>query len=162
MHEVIDNFFEENYFRQIQKIFIEQPSPIPWFYIHKMNYNHTDNDYDCMFEHLVYENVKNSELYELFTPLYDLLDIKSLIRIKFNLYPHKDSLVVHSKHKDYDFRHKGAIISINTCDGFTLLSDGSKIKSVENRILLFDPSTEHASTNTTNAKARFNINVNYF
>ena len=54
-----------------------------------------------------------------------------------------------------------ALLSLNTCDGYTKLKDGTKIDSVANRVLLFDPCEEHCSTTTTNVKARFNINVNY-
>ena len=44
----------------------------------------------------------------------------------------------------------------------TILNDDIMIESVENRVLLFDPSLPHSSTTCTNAKARFNININYF
>ena len=64
-------------------------------------------------------------------------------------------------HKDYSFSHSGAILSLNTCDGYTKLKDGTKIDSVANRVLLFDASEEHCSTTTTNVSARINININY-
>jgi hypothetical protein len=51
---------------------------------------------------------------------------------------------------------------IFTCDGFTSLDDGTKIESIENRLLLFDSNKPHASSTCTNAKARFNMNFNYF
>ena len=66
------------------------------------------------------------------------------------------------KHIDFDFSHKGAILYINSCNGYTKLEDGTKIDSVANRILFFDPSTPHCSTTTSDTTARFNINFNYF
>jgi hypothetical protein len=42
------------------------------------------------------------------------------------------------------------------------LKDGTKIDSVENRILFFNPSEEHDSENCTDEKTRINININYF
>ena len=36
-----------------------------------------------------------------------------------------------------------------------------KIENVENRLLLFDPQILHSSSTTSNAKGRFNININY-
>jgi LmbE family N-acetylglucosaminyl deacetylase len=42
------------------------------------------------------------------------------------------------------------------------LFGGAEIKSIENRVLLFDPSTEHHSTTCTDQKVRININFNYF
>ena len=65
-------------------------------------------------------------------------------------------------HIDYPFPHKGAILSLNTCNGYTKLEDGTKVDSVANRILLFDASTPHCSTTTSDTTARFNININYF
>jgi hypothetical protein len=59
-------------------------------------------------------------------------------------------------------RNKYTVFSLNTCDGFTSLEDGTKIESIENRLLLFDSNKPHASSTCTNAKARFNMNFNYF
>jgi hypothetical protein len=90
-----------------------------------------------------------------------LIDLKSLMRIKLNFYPHTETLREHGQHDDYTFPHHAAIYSLNTCDGFTRLSDGTKIDSVGNRMLFFDGSTLHNSSTTTNAKGRYNINFNY-
>jgi len=65
-------------------------------------------------------------------------------------------------HQDYEWEHKGALLSLNTCDGYTRFETGEKIDSVANRIIFFDPSIRHTSTNTTNDKRRININFNYF
>jgi hypothetical protein len=65
-------------------------------------------------------------------------------------------------HRDFSFKHKGAIYCVNTNNGGTKLEDGTIIGSVANRLLLFDPSTLHDSTNCTDKKARINININYF
>lgn len=54
------------------------------------------------------------------------------------------------------------IFYLNTNDGFTILNGETKINSVENRILLFDPSELHSSTTCTNDKCRVNVNFNYF
>ena len=69
----------------------------------------------------------------------------------------------HKPHKDnaQARRWRGAIYCLNTCDGYTGFSDGTKIDSVENRLILFDSTQDHFSTSTSNAQARININVNY-
>ena len=90
-----------------------------------------------------------------------LLNCRSLMRIKANFYPYTETLREHGKHADFDFPHYAAIYSLNTCNGFTRLSDGTKIDSVANRMLFFDGSTLHNSSTTTNAKGRYNINFNY-
>ena len=160
--QIIDNFFDPTYFKELQSFFLDQPTRIPWFFVPTMNKEHSQDNTMSYFEHLVYQDHPNSDFYKFLEPVVDLFQMKELIRIKCNCYTATEKLVNHSPHKDYDFTHKGAIISINNCDGYTLLQDGSKVNSVANRVLFFDPSEMHSSTNCTNQKARFNINVNYF
>jgi len=114
--------------------------------------------------HLAYINNKaHSDLFSIIGNMFiNALKIKSLIRIKANFYPNQGQFVEHEYHVDYKFKHIGAIFSLNTCNGYTKLYDGTKIDSVENRLLIFDASTKHCSTNTTNAERRLNINFNYF
>ena len=68
----------------------------------------------------------------------------------------------HGMHTDYDFPHKAAILSINNCDGYTKLEDGTKIDSVANRIVVFDGSKPHTSSNVNDQPVRININYNWF
>ena len=42
-----------------------------------------------------------------------------------------------------------------------MLEDGTKVESIQNRLLLFAPSKTHNSTSCTDAKVRVNINFNY-
>ena len=86
---------------------------------------------------------------------------RSLLRVKVNFYPYSEKLIEHAPHTDYDFSHTGAVLSLNTCDGFTRLSDNSIVDSVENRIVFFDASTTHNSTTTTTSIGRYNINFNF-
>ncbi len=88
--------------------------------------------------------------------------LKTLLRMRVNFFPYTKEVYEHEPHTDHEFSCKAAILYLNTCDGFTRLEDGTKIDSIENRILLFDPSTPHNSTTTSNAKGRFNINCTYF
>ena len=107
------------------------------------------------------QNTPVSELYVKLIPLLERLGADHLIRIKANLYPNTEILHEHPMHIDYNYLHSGAILSLNTCDGYTKLKDGTKINSIANRVLLFDASEEHCSTTTTDNFARVNININY-
>ena len=80
---------------------------------------------------------------------------------KVNFYPRTDDIVYHKKHTDLPFEHTGALFYLNTNDGLTVLEDGTKIESIENRILLFDASRPHHSTTTSDQTRRMNINFNY-
>ena len=101
-------------------------------------------------------------LYNKITPILEKLDVKALIRVKCNLYPYSEKVHEHEMHSDSDYSHKAALLSINTCNGYTKLEDGTKIDSVANRVLIFDASKPHCSTTCSDTTARFNINFNYF
>ena len=90
------------------------------------------------------------------------MKVKALIRIKGNCYPKTHEMYEHGMHTDYEWSHKSAIFSINTCDGYTKFEDGTKIDSVANRMLIFDGSNLHTSSTTTNQLSRMNINFSYF
>ena len=87
--------------------------------------------------------------------------VKSLIRIKANLYTRTNTIEHHADHTDLPFEHKTALFYLNNNNGLTVLEDGTKVESVENRLLLFDGSKKHHSTSSTDS-VRININFNYF
>ena len=98
-------------------------------------------------------------------PVLDKLPIAALQRIKVNFYIPCPIVEDHEKHRDLPIPHQSAILSLNTCNGYTKLDDGTKVDSVANRLLLFDGSKLHNSTTTSDyslPKGRFNINFNYF
>ena len=102
------------------------------------------------------------KIYEMFVPKFKkLANFKTMIRIKMNAYPYTNVVKEHKEHIDFNYEHIGAVFSLNTCDGYTKFSDGTKVESVANRIVFFDASKKHHSTTTSNAKLRYNINFNF-
>ena len=142
----------------------------PW-YIHKrvntVGKNCTEEYWNWYATHTFYRNdyatsQQCHRIYDIFIPRFVEMNIyHSLLRIKGNFYPHTETLKEHAGHRDYLYSNTGALYSLNTCDGYTKLCDGTKIPSVANRILIFDSSIIHNSTTTTNAAGRFNINFNF-
>ena len=165
-YEVIDNFLDEKYFDNLITLFTDKDKTgnevMPWFFKLGISKQKVVEGKLFYMTHLFYDgNVPQSSLYDKLVPLLNKLEVKCLIRVKANLYPNTEILHEHPMHTDYDYCHSGAILSLNTCDGYTKLKDGTKIDSVANRVLLFDSSEEHCSTTTTNVSARFNLNINY-
>ena len=120
--------------------------------------------------HLVYEKEKYVKVNPNDQAIIDLLLEKlapeegnlQLIRMKINFYPNTTELHEHDYHRDYEYSHMGAILSLNTCDGYTKIREtDTKYHSWANTLLSFNPSEDHCSTTTTNAIGRFNININY-
>ena len=164
-YKIIDNFLPKEEFEFLRKIIIES-SEMPYYFQPTINHHHDTSDSKFYMTHMLFDyngkDYVHSNFYPYFKIISEKLDVKSLIRMKVNLYPKTDTLEVHEPHIDYEYLHKGCLFSFNTCDGFTILEDGTRIESVENRVLLFEAHRPHSSTNCTNAKARFNININYF
>ena len=162
MYKIIDNALPRESFEKIKDTMFH--SDFKWSYSPVINDYH--KDLTLYFTHMfyVFEDLehKMSPKFDMLKPILNLIQPKAVIRIKGNLYPSTPTLEVHQPHKDYKYKHQGAIFYMNTCNGYTLLEDDTKIDTVANRLLLFDSSTPHSSTSTTNQKARININFNFF
>ena len=172
---MIENFLDEEYFDSlvtfVTKAEATEHGFMPWFFQPNITFPKNDKKWKSREEsgnnsfymnHTFYtKNQPTSNLFDNLVPLLDKIGTKCLLRVKANLYPNTEILHENPMHKDYNFSHSGALFSLNTCDGYTKLKDGTKIDSIANRILLFDPSEEHCSATTTNVPARFNININY-
>lgn len=167
-HKIIENFLPKNDFKYLQDLIVWNAG-WPWYLADPVAGLPNAVGYDeshWMFQHTVYQHcVPVSDFFENLRPLYSRLpDIKGLLRVKCNFYPQTSKVLDHGEHRDYEipnFDNKGAILYLNTCDGYTKFHDGTKIENVENRLLLFDPQILHSSSTTSNAKGRFNININY-
>ena len=55
-----------------------------------------------------------------------------------------------------------AIYYVNANNGYTEFEDGTKVESVENRIVIFPSNIKHRGTSCTNEQTRMVINFNYF
>ena len=181
--EIVDNFLDQEYFDSLVSFFTGGPQGgegLQWHLQRNIegNYkNPADSPKLSLMVHLFYTNfLVNSQAgkkiwgvgqpcsshFETIIPILEKLNMKSMIRVKANLYPYSgETLYEHEMHTDYDFPHHAALLSLNTCDGYTKLKDGTKINNVANRIMFFDPGEEHCTTTTTNDFARFTLNINY-
>ena len=90
------------------------------------------------------------------------LEICSINRIKANLTLRSPEVVKHGYHRDGIGNFMVAIYYVNSNDGYTEFEDGTQVKSIENRLLVFDSSLRHTGTTCTNEKVRCVINFNYF
>ena len=155
MIEIIDDYLSKKDFKRLREIFIDTET-VNW---NRCKVNGTDKNF--YFTHIAFQGIHSSHFIHEMNPLLDKIKPKALIRIKVNCYPCTENILKHDKHKDFNFSHKGAIFSLNDCDGGTYINK-KFIESKANRILFFDPSIFHYSTSTTKKEGRININFNYF
>ena len=160
-YEIIDNFLDEFSFNHIKSVI--ESDTFPWFWHDQVTFVNSERS-SYYFTHMLFvDNEAKSTLFRQFMfPILEKLDAKAIIRIKINLYTNVSEFIENEFHTDYPYEHKGAILYLNTNNGYTILEDGTKIESIENRLLKFEPHKNHRSTHCTDVKRRLNINFNYF
>jgi hypothetical protein len=160
-YEIIDNFLQKEDFENIKNLIFNPNfswNLAPVVTTDQENLPTTSSYY---FTHMLWSGFYIDPQVQSFAPLLNGMDCKSVMRIKANLYPSTENISHHQNHIDYNFSHRGAIFYLNTNNGLTVV-ENEKVESIENRLLLFDPSKPHHSTTCTDEKCRININFNFF
>ena len=165
-YTIKDNFLSDDEFSSIRELLMGDW--FPWFY-NVGRVNIVDGDYQLT--HTFYrDNLVKSDWFNYMNPILEKLNLVSLLRIKANLSPRENENVLCEFHQDGshirqvqdgDKNWFVSIFYINTNDGYTALEDGTKIKSVENRLLTFPASVSHAGATCTDENVRVLINLNY-
>lgn len=154
-YKIIDNFLDVSDFEILSDTVLN-----PNFLWSVQN---DETETNLFLELIHYENNKPlSEFYNLLVPIMKKIEVLGLVEIRANMYFSNTYLKSFKKEKKYNFSVGTAIYYINTNDGYTLLEDGSKIESRENRIVLFEESSFYYETNCTDNSCRTNITFNYF
>ena len=154
--QVIDNFLSEGEFKNLRD-YISSTS-FPWYF----GLVTTDSKI-AQFVHTFYANDAPTSTWPHVEFFRLRLNMASLVRIKVNLNPRTETVQVHKDafHTDYP-DITTAVYYLNTCDGYTLFEDGTKVNSIENRIVIFDSNVRHTGTSCTNESGRLVMNINYF
>ena len=180
--ELYDNFLSKEDFFLLRQTYCNPQFPWYWSQI----LHPTSSEYTSLFNvdqikynwqacHSLYDEVENkADSYNL-SPLNPILDderlnISKLHRIKINLNPlgslDRESRIEDFMHTDFckevhGFECTTAILYLNTCNGYTMFEDGTKIDCVENRFVTFPSNTRHSGVPTTDTGMKLVINFNY-
>lgn len=163
--KIIDNFISDFCADILENQLLgHQPwaGSFPWYYHNDLNGKKKIGNF--YFNHTMVDDGKQ------YSDLLDIHPILALIglspdrctRIKANLYPRTQWRVYHQEHDDYPPKlgFQTALYYVNTCNRVTKIGN-KKIKSVKNRLVVFDGSIPHQSSTPTNVNAGCSINIIY-
>ena len=111
---------------------------------------------------MYWDNQPVSPAFKVIYPVLREINMAGLAKVKANCNPRTSKVMEHGFHTDVPFKCKTSILYLNTNDGYTIFEDGTKIESIENRLVTFDSHIKHSGTSCTNQKVRLVLNMNYF
>ena len=167
--KVIDDFLG---YKEFQRLRSEIMSPVfDWNFVPMSDSIKEDpNKFSGQFVHLAYSNcVPRTTFFNNLMPVLSRLDATTLNRIKVNLQPRTEEPVEGMFHSDLggdmDIETRKtwttSVYYINTNNGYTEFEDGTKVESVENRMVKFSSDTLHRGVTCTDEQTRVVINFNY-
>ena len=177
-YRVIDNFAPEEYFTELYDSVMD--NSFPWSFQEKVATEEDDpNGEQFYFIHETYHQLTEKSLFHhRLIPMFENIEMKALIRCRVIMYMNQGKRIIHAPHVDTGYSHKSGLLYLNTCNGYTRLanndwkpedgqgeevfSEGNKVMSVRNRLLLHDGSIPHCSTTCTDQRMRILIAFNYF
>jgi hypothetical protein len=164
--KIIDNWMEPAPFQKIQSFFLG--SNCSWFFQNTVDgVEDLDKIDRFQFTHIyVLDGQIRDPQFHSISNFFQRLQTNAYIKVKANLGTRTEKVRKNSFHTDL-FKHEitpfhyTAVYYLNTNNGFTLFKTGEKVKSKENRLLIFPSGMEHTGTTCTNQKARVVINFNF-
>ena len=168
MPQIIDNFIDDHSLENIKSTL---RFPGFWSYCPNKVIKGNEDFRDLQFNHEYYRlGQKQSEHFDLVTPIFKKLLPIGIYRVKANLEPFGGEKPFKSEfHWDFvDAKEKNpaknlecAIFYVNSCNGYTEFEDGTIVESVENRIVRFPGDMKHRGVAQTDSRVRHVINFGY-
>ena len=124
--KVVEDFLPDEMFRELS--FWLCGGEIAWYFSSNIANEGEENSMNSYFTHTAYlndewrSNLGGDILRRLVDEIKDQTvgtewEIKSLLRVKANLYPRTETLQSHDKHFDFPFSHKAILFYVNDNDG---------------------------------------------
>ena len=162
--KILDNFLTKEEHSAIQSEMMN--ANFPWYYAFSVlpkDICSCKEEYNYQFGHSFYRDYGFCSNYvELIVPIIKKLNPVSIFRIKGILLPRTEKNIEHGMHIDNSYNMNAAIYYVNTNNGYTKFSDGTKVNSVANRLVVFNTEQHHTGSTCTDEKIRVAINFNYF
>ena len=159
--KVIDNFLSPQEFAPIKQYMMS--ADFPWYYNETVDYiDENTNKFQFVHNFIQLEEGQISNSLRALSPLLNKLDMRHLLKLKANCNPRGDGSNIGNYHIDVGVPTAlTAVYYINTNNGGTEFKNGEFVKSLENRIVIFDSAMAHRGVSCTDAKVRVLTNINY-
>jgi hypothetical protein len=180
--EIIDNFLPKEEFETIKNFVFN--GEIPLFYQHntlpfddayaykesgksdelneKFNISETGHPF---FFHMFFDNLKTVSNWDsAYRPVLDKVEPLSIIRGKLNVNINTKTHISSGWHFDLPSKsnYMTLLYHLNDNNGYTLFEDGTKVKSVANRLIKIPGNLIHTGITQTDEPTRAFITFNYF
>jgi hypothetical protein len=154
--KIYDNFLQEKNHNKLWRSLINED--FNWSYSNGIDYDKQPNLYQ--FCHVFYDH-GDSIIEDTTDKIRSLHGDISFLRIKSNLNPStSDHIQLGAYHVDIP-NVNTAIYYVNDNNGYTIFENGEKVRSVANRLVVFDSNTKHVGFSCTDEKIRIVINFNF-
>ena len=177
--KIIDNFLDKESFKKLQSTLLSDT--FPWFYnpskvaardqARPSPIKGYESEESLQFTHIFFDNNRNynwSNWADHLTPLIDKIKPRAWVRVKANMSPINSRPLVGGWHYDMSYE-KGPWTNTTTSifyttnnNGYTILENGKKIPSLENRLVTFPNNVLHTGVSQTDTKIKITLNLNYF
>lgn len=160
-YKVIDNFLNEHDLKKLEDMVMS--AYMPWYFNDFINVD-GDEFFQFIYGFIRIGGEPNCDefMMNLLEPFRLKLKVNSFQRVKANLATKTNKIFEHGMHTDRsNAKGKTGVFYLNTCNGYTKLENGKKIKSKRNRYVEFDCNTRHSGSSCTDKKRRVVINFNY-
>lgn len=165
--EIIDNFLPHDEFKKLHSLIT---GDLPWYLRDKVTEeiespvdgfpSEPQHKHLChVFLNHLAKSIYLGELDGLFTKI----GVRELYRAKANLTLNNGRSVVGGWHYDNEGEEdmKIAVLYLNDNNGYTLLEDGTKVFSKDNRLVTFENNILHTAVSQTDTDERFVLNINF-
>jgi hypothetical protein len=156
-----DKILSKDNFNNIKNFMLS--NSFSWFY----KENQTSfKDPSYFYHSFFHNNLPNSNHLTILNPILEILKPVALINIRANLIinrPSSSSAYHTDNWGSKNLNHKTAIFYVNTNNGYTEFEkDKEKVKSIENRIVIFPAQLSHRAVGQTDEDRRIVINFNFY
>ena len=168
-YEIIDNFLPEYQFKQLQSLIMSET--FPWYFNDRITEDQKNTSTKYQFIHKLYDIHESGpteyvefgdELKSKLELVCTILKANIIYKIKVNTRPR--SFFKRSSggyHIDQAGSNHTSIFYMNTTNGYTKFMKGGKVKSVENRMVIFPSDLYHQGFTCSDKQRKVVINFNF-